>query len=228
MILDDPLLRIVFERHRVVSAKGPGGPVHFQNSAGRIGLGFDKLSQVLRESASLKDRVVMNIFAGPGNLLRLCSVLECRMLFGIDILYPGNSDAEWHYDVTGQFSAWEKDVPARLPYRKPIFLGKDVLGDKMVEFRNAIDVLFIDPPFGIETKLHLNLDETQARAVFNSALKISWDILRPDGSLVLIVPTAWRAQVEAQTKDVFTERIAWTVLEGSGIVSMGRLDRDGK
>jgi hypothetical protein len=215
-------LKFTFDKHRVFRMKDRNGSVTSDKSAGRIGLGFEKLQQLIALTDFHPESVIMNIFGGPGNLIRLCSVQRCRLLFALDLYYYSSlSDLGWEYDIDHQFDEWEHDLPTGWQYRRPLFLGRNIQATNLLEFKSSIDVLFVDPPFGRDTNSYLSMNADLGQRVFASAVSKAPEVLANNGTFAFVVPPEWSTFVSSVVEREFGHKPTWHALCGSKSVLAG-------
>lgn len=93
----------------------PDGSLERIDAARRITLGFDKLRSLIATSHVTTEHTVLSIFAGPGGLARLLSLLRPRLLLAADFLYPGSrpSPVGLHFDINAGFDLWVRELHDR-------------------------------------------------------------------------------------------------------------------
>jgi hypothetical protein len=216
-------LRRAFNQHRVVWMTSSTGVRRLDKAAARVGLGYEKLMTVLAHIGTLRDKVVLNIFSGPGNILRLCSVERCRMSIGVDRLYYSRCPDALYYDIDYHFELWRASISDELPYKPPLLIARDIHESDFREFEDCVDVIFVDPPFGRETKEHLNVGEEESKAAFIRAIHVSRVVIRTGGLLAVIIPPSWQHIADSSALEMFSKPFTWISLN-SDAVTMGRLE----
>lgn len=102
----------LYDKHRRCLIKHASGEVEVLKHATRMSLGYKKCTKLLESAKISTNDIVLNCFAGPGALVRLCSLLKPRLLIASDILYPGwmTTKKLWTYAAPDAFSMWAHDL----------------------------------------------------------------------------------------------------------------------
>lgn len=219
--LSAPSIREIYEALRLSYAIGPGSEAFETLIPFRMTLGFEKAVAFVQFADIRAGDRVLNIFSGPGGLLKLCMLSQCSGIVGLDNRYA-NSTSSWKYDVESAMREWRQALePLQVPTScDPSFVAEDVRAPRQILKFEKFDRILIDPPFGDVSNLALGQDSSACIHLVDLALELSADLVERQGSVALCCPVEFLPGMRMPQRLTISEQ---SILGGSKDIVMLRM-----
>lgn len=173
----------------------------------RMMLGYDKVSALVEFCQIHGQHSVLNLFSGPGGVLKVCSLATKGPLVGIDKLYQTkNGDETLWFDVQRAFQDWRNGLAQmglNAMCEEPIFLKGDIEKDDFKKI-GKFDRIIIDPPFGDASDLLLGQSERRSIELLQAAIDHCTYLLKSRGMAAVCCPRIMLEQVTMPREMILT------------------------
>lgn len=207
-ILDSDEIRNLYSENRNCIVRFKDGSIGNILGAFKMTLNYDKMSILLNSANIHTGHSVLNVFSGPGGVLRLASTMDIAELFGIDLLLPGYTGDHpgWIYAAEEAFLLWRMALKEK-NYQciQPVFVQGDVRC--LFQFlENRFDRIIIDPPYGDAAGKVLGITELSSVTLLSQSIKVSLSYLKKCGEIYAIFPKSWM-----ECEDIIFDRVNQSV-----------------